>query len=97
MLSGGQNREEVYIIENRRYIRKASVIRRYGEFAVIALSDGAEICLRKSRLYGNREKAETAMKEQRRRCPDLTRTGRSPGYMDRLVRKSDLGPYAYPH
>lgn len=53
---------EVFIIESNRIIRKATVVRRSGDFYILRFADtDGGIQLRANRLYLNREDAEKSL------------------------------------
>jgi hypothetical protein len=82
-------REEIYIIENHQHVRQAYVVRSNGGFTVIEFTDGAQICLRNSRIYRTREEAEEELTREGR-CAVHTKTADR-----RMCASSMLGPYAY--
>lgn len=52
---------EVFFIESNRIIRKATVVRRSGDFYILRFDEGGGIRLRANRLYLNREDAEKSL------------------------------------
>lgn len=54
---------EVFLIENNRIIRKATVVKRSGNFYILRFDEGGGIQLRESRIFPTREAAEEGLPE----------------------------------
>lgn len=56
---------EVFFIESNRIIRKATVVRRSGDFYILRFDEGGGIQLREGRIFPTREQAEATLPEKR--------------------------------
>ena len=52
---------EVFFIESNRIIRKATVVRRSGDFYILRFDEGGGIQLREGRIFLTREQAEATL------------------------------------
>lgn len=52
---------EVFFIESNRIIRKATVVRRSGDFYILRFDEGGGIQLREGRIFPTREQAEATL------------------------------------
>ncbi len=50
--------DTVYIVENKNFIREATVLKVSGGFYTLRFTDGSGIKLRESRLHDSKEEAE---------------------------------------
>ena len=51
--------EMVFFLESNRFVRKATVTKRSGDFYTLRFEDGGGIRLRENRLYATQEAAES--------------------------------------
>ena len=52
---------EVFFIESNRIIRKATVVRRSGDFYILRFDEGGGIQLREGRIFPTKEQAEATL------------------------------------
>ena len=56
---------EVFFIESNRIIRKATVVRRNGDFYILRFDGGGGIQLREGRIFSTREQAEATLRREK--------------------------------
>lgn len=89
MGTGYRSGDVVYIIENGRKVREATVLRVAGEFHTLRLEGGGGVRLRGNRLYATRGDAEAVVENNRRNRFDITRNADGYGDFDWQDRMTD--------
>ena len=56
---------EVFFIESNRIIRKATVVRKNGNFYILRFDEGGGIQLREGRIFPTKERAEEMLPEEK--------------------------------
>ncbi len=66
-----KNGQYVYIVENNRWVRKATVISYSGGFYTLGILEGGLTRLKEYRIYGSEEEANQVVPRQKPKTPAI--------------------------